>query len=196
MSQLFSRSHATIFRVVFWGLPVAAIGLFGVGAMWRSSNYQTEVNFTMEQPVAFSHKHHAGDLGIDCRYCHTTVEKSAFAGMPTAHTCMSCHSQIWTDSPLLEPVRLAERNGTPLEWWKVYRLPQYVYFNHSIHIHNDVQCSSCHGEVDQMPLMTKHRTFLMEDCLACHRHPEKYVPASVGQTFDVEKLMSCNTCHR
>src|SRR5262249_42777472 len=125
------------------------------------------------QSIPFSHQHHAGVLGIDCRYCHTSVEHSSFAGIPPTKICMNCHSQIWVGSEMLAPVRQSYRADTPLEWSRVYNLPGFVYFDHSIHVQKGVGCSSCHGEVDLMPFTFQAPSLLMEWCLDCHRHPEK-----------------------
>ena len=127
----------------------------------------------MPQPVAFSHAHHVGQLGIDCRYCHTSVETSSFAGIPPTKTCMNCHSQIWTNAELLEPVRASFKSGESLQWTRVNQLPDFVFFNHSIHINKGVGCNTCHGPVDQMPLMYQQESLQMEWCLSCHRVPEK-----------------------
>ena len=125
------------------------------------------------QPVPFSHQHHVTGLGIDCRYCHTSVETSSFAGIPPTKTCMNCHSQIWTNAQLLEPVRSSYKSGESLQWTRVNQLPDFVYFNHSIHINKGVGCNTCHGPVDQMPLMYQQESLQMEWCLGCHRAPEK-----------------------
>jgi hypothetical protein len=125
------------------------------------------------QPVPFSHQHHVTGLGIDCRYCHTSVETSSFAGIPPTKTCMNCHSQIWTNAQLLEPVRASYRSGESLQWTRVNQLPDFVYFNHSIHINKGVGCNTCHGPVDQMPLMYQQESLQMVWCLECHRAPEK-----------------------
>ena len=128
-----------------------------------------------EQPVPFSHKHHVGDDGIDCRYCHTSVETSSFAGLPPTETCMSCHSQIWANAELLEPVRASFRTGKSIAWTRVHDLPDFVYFNHSIHVNKGIGCSTCHGRVDQMPLTYKVNTLYMQWCVECHRNPAQYV---------------------
>jgi hypothetical protein len=125
------------------------------------------------QPVPFSHQHHVAGLGIDCRYCHTSVEISSFAGIPPTKTCMNCHSQIWTNARLLEPVRASYKTGESLQWTRVNQLPDFVFFNHSIHINKGVGCNTCHGPVDQMPLMYQQESLQMEWCLSCHRAPEK-----------------------
>lgn len=180
------------------------------------SPYITRVSVAREQPVAFSHKHHAFELGIDCRYCHTSVETSGFAGIPPTHTCMSCHSQIWVNSPMLEPVRLSYRTNESLQWTRVHDLPNFVYFNHSIHIHKGIGCTTCHGPIDQMNITYKANSLYMEWCLNCHRNPEQfirpreevfnmhYVPkedqavlgARLVKEYHVQKLLDCYTCHR
>ncbi len=138
-------------------------------------DYVSKVGVPVDQPVPFSHKHHVNGMGIDCRYCHTSVEESAFAGIPPTETCMTCHSQVWTEAPILEPVRLSFRDNKPLEWTRVHDLPDFAYFNHSIHVKQGIGCQTCHGQVDQMPLMWKENTLNMEWCLECHREPEKFV---------------------
>jgi hypothetical protein len=171
-----------------------------------------------DQPIPFSHERHVAGNGIDCRYCHTSVEESNFAGIPPTETCMSCHSQILTDAPMLEPVRESFRSGTPIQWNRVHDLPDFVYFNHSIHVKKGVGCETCHGRVDRMPLMWKQNTLQMEWCLECHRAPEQfirprdqvftmgYVPAGdqleIGRKLvqeyhiNVKQLTNCSICHR
>jgi hypothetical protein len=181
--------------------------------------YETRQNQAREQPVPFSHAHHVGGLGIDCRYCHTSVDESSFAGIPPTKTCINCHSQIWNTSPTLEPVRASFRTGESIQWTRVHDLPDFVYFNHSIHVSKGVGCESCHGRVDRMPLMWKANTLEMSWCLDCHRNVQRvlrpldqittmgYVPEGdqeeIGRrlmaqyhTPDVRLLTSCSTCHR
>lgn len=181
------------------------------------SNYNTGVSQAVaDQPVPFSHEHHVKGLGIDCRYCHSTVEVSAFAGIPPTETCMTCHSQIWTNAEILEPVRSSYRTGTPLAWTRVHDLPGFVYFNHSIHVNKGMGCSTCHGQVNDMPLMWKTETLTMGWCLDCHRAPENNIrprseiynmdyrkPANQAELgtrlireYNVLKLTDCYTCHR
>lgn len=180
------------------------------------ADYLTEVRVVRAQPVPFSHKHHVAGIGIDCRYCHTSVETSSFAGLPPTETCMSCHSQIWATSPTLEPVRQSFRTNTPLHWRRVHDLPDFVYFDHSIHVAKGIGCSTCHGRVDQMPLMWRENSLLMEWCLGCHREPERYVrpreavfqmdwtpprdQLAAGrrlvEAYHIRKLTDCSTCHR
>ena len=219
MSQNFHRSTNTLSRLSIYGFVfiVAALG-WAVLEINRSS-YVTEVNDARTQPVPFSHKHHVSGLGIDCRYCHTSVETSAVAGIPPTKTCMNCHAQIWTNAEMLEPVRASFRENKSLEWTKVHDLPDFAYFNHSIHISKGMGCTTCHGQVDQMPLVWKTQSLQMEWCLACHRMPEKFVrpksevfnvkwqpPANqleVGKQLvkeykirSVDVMTSCSTCHR
>jgi hypothetical protein len=175
MSQVFHRSTNTLSRVSIFGFLffVAAMGWF-VQEINRSS-YVTEAYVARTQPVPFSHKHHVDGMGLDCRYCHVNVEETSFAGIPPTKTCMNCHSQIWSQAPMLEPVRASFRTDQSIEWIRVHDLPDYVYFNHSIHVTKGIGCSTCHGQVDQMPLMWRVNTLQMEWCLNCHRQPEKYL---------------------
>ena len=175
MTQIFHPSMNTFAKVtIFGGLFIVAAMAFAWDRVTRSP-YVTEADVVRDQPVPFSHEHHVSGLGMDCRYCHTTVEKSAFAGMPATEICMGCHSQIWKDSPMLEPVRESFRSGKPLEWTRVHDLPDFVYFDHSIHVAKGVGCESCHGRVDQMPLMRRAHTLQMSWCLECHRQPDEFV---------------------
>ena len=141
----------------------------------QRSPYVTGQHIAPDQPVPFSHQHHVAGLGLDCRYCHTSVEESSFAGIPPTKTCFNCHAQIWTTAALLEPVRYSFRTGKSLEWTRVHDLPDFVYFNHSIHVNKGIGCYSCHGAVDQMPLMYQENSLQMEWCLNCHRQPEKFL---------------------
>jgi hypothetical protein len=214
MAQIFHRSTNTISRVsIFGGLALVLVLIAAAAALNRSS-YLTEVRVARAQPVQFSHKHHVSDDGIDCRYCHTSVEHSAFAGIPSTKICMNCHTQIWADSPILEPVRDSFRSGTSLQWTRVHNLPGFVYFDHSIHVNKGVGCATCHGRVDQMPLMWRENTLYMEWCLECHRAPERYVrpreqvfnmewraddQLALGRKlvkeYRIQTLTSCSTCH-
>jgi len=151
----------------------------------QRSPYVTYAKVARPQPVPFSHQHHVAGLGIDCRYCHTSVEVSNFAGIPPTATCMNCHRQIWTNAPLLEPVRESFKTGKSLVWTRVNDLPDFVYFNHSIHINKGVGCNTCHGPVDRMPLMYNYASLQMEWCLDCHRAPQKYLRPR-DQVFNME----------
>lgn len=175
MSQIFHRSMNTLSRVTIYGGVFIVAGLVYAWWLLLRSPYVTEAGMFRTQPVPFSHKHHVSGLGIDCRYCHTMVEETSFAGIPPTKTCMTCHSQIWTNAEMLEPVRESFRTDKSVEWVRVHDLPDFVFFDHSIHVSKGVGCSTCHGRVDQMPLMIRQNTLNMEWCLDCHREPERFV---------------------
>ena len=219
MSQIFHRSSNALARTSIFG-AVFIVGFVGwAGYQLDLSHYLTRQDVPRDQPIPFSHEHHVGGEGFDCRYCHTSVETSSFAGLPATQTCMNCHSQIWRTSPTLEPVRASFRTDQSISWTRVHDLPDFVYFNHSIHVAKGVGCESCHGRVDKMPLMMQAANLRMEWCLNCHRHPEQYVrprefittmgyvPAGdqeeIGRRLvqeyhiqDARQLTSCSTCHR
>lgn len=216
MAQVFHRSTNTLSKLSIFGAVFVLASLGWVGATYSRSDYATGVGVAVAQPVPFSHKHHVGGMGIDCRYCHTSVETAAFAGFPSTKTCMSCHAQIWADSPTLEPVRTSFRTDRSLEWNKVHKLADFAYFDHSIHVNKGVACVTCHGRVDQMPLVWRVNTLHMEWCLGCHRQPEKYVRprefvfsmdwkpqedqmilgARLVKEYKIQKWTNCSTCHR
>jgi len=173
MSQIFHRSTNTLSRATIFGAVFIVAALGGVAYLVQGSPFVTYAGVRKTQPVPFSHQHHVTGLGIDCRYCHTSVETSSFAGIPPTKTCMNCHSQIWTNAQLLEPVRASYRSGESLQWTRVNQLPDFVFFNHSIHVTKGVGCNTCHGPVDQMPLMYQQESLQMEWCLGCHRDPGK-----------------------
>jgi hypothetical protein len=175
MPQIFHRSFNVISRATIFGFAFILVGLGWFLAVFYRSSYVTATHLAYVQPVPFSHAHHAGDLGIDCRYCHTSVEDGPFAGIPPTKTCMNCHQQIWVEAEMLAPVRDSYRTGAPIPWQRVHNLPNFVYFDHSIHLSKGVGCFSCHGRVDRMPLVWQEHTLLMEWCLDCHRHPERHV---------------------
>jgi len=217
MAQIFHRSFNVISKVTIFGAVFILAGLGWAASVLVRSSYATNTGLARTQPIQFSHAHHVSGLGIDCRYCHTSVEDSSFAGIPPTKTCMNCHSQIWTGSPILEPVRESYRTGKSLEWDRVHRLADFVYFNHSIHVARGVGCSTCHGRVDHMQAVSQKGTLLMEWCLDCHRQPEQYVrphdeifnmayelpgaeQRQKGQElvdqYHIRKLIECSTCHR
>jgi len=219
MSQLFHR-HTNIYsRLSIVALAVFAAVLGGMGALVYVGGYNTGQSIHVEQPIQFSHAHHVGGMGIDCRYCHTSVEESSFANIPPTKTCMNCHSQIWSEAPILEPVRASFRDNTRLSWVRVHDLPDFVYFNHAIHVKQGVGCATCHGPVDRMPLVYQEAPLTMKWCLDCHRDPARYIrpreevfnmawqrPAddpdlgvrlvSEYNISSVAQLTSCSTCHR
>ncbi len=175
MAQLFHPASNAIARATLLGGVLLVAGV-GWGAFeLQKTPYITNQNIAREQPVPFSHEHHVGGLGIDCRYCHTSVEDSGYAGLPPTKTCMTCHSQIWTNTEVLRPVRQSWANDQPLEWNRVHKLPDFVYFNHSIHVAKGVSCATCHGQVDRMPLTWQATSLTMGWCLDCHRAPQKYL---------------------
>jgi hypothetical protein len=173
MAQVFDRSSNALARasLVLTGLLVIALGVT-LDQLQRSP-WVTRQGQRPDQPIPFSHKHHVEGLGLQCQYCHTTVEVSSYAGIPPTKTCMNCHAQIWTNAPLLQPVRDSWATGESIQWIKVHDLPDYVYFNHSVHVNKGIGCASCHGRVDQMPLMYMENSLQMEWCLDCHRNPAK-----------------------
>lgn len=175
MAQIFDRSSNALARasLVLTGLIVIAIGVT-LDQLQRSP-WVTRQGQRPDQPVPFSHKHHVQGLGLQCQYCHTTVEKSSYAGIPPTKTCINCHAQIWTNAQLLEPVRTSWATGQSLTWTRVHDLPDFVYFSHEIHVNKGMGCASCHGRVDQMPLMYAQNTLQMEWCLDCHRNPAKNI---------------------
>ena len=173
--QIFHRSANTLSKATIIGAVFLVGGLLWATIQFQRSPYVTYEKVARPQPVPFSHQHHVAGVGIDCRYCHTSVETSDFAGIPPTRTCMNCHSQIWAGAPMLEPVRESFRTGKSLVWNRVNDLPDFVYFDHSIHINKGVGCATCHGPVDRMPLMYNYASLQMEWCLDCHRSPDKYL---------------------
>src|SRR5665213_1520614 len=171
MAQVFDRSSNALARasLVLTGLIVIALGV-ALNSLQRSP-WVTRQGQRPDQPVPFSHKHHVEGLGLQCQYCHTSVEKSSYAGIPPTKTCINCHSEIWTNAELLEPVRQSWATGASIQWIRVHDLPDYVYFNHEVHVNKGIGCASCHGRVDEMPLMYQQNTLQMEWCLNCHRNP-------------------------
>lgn len=216
MGQIFHPGANAIAKVVIFGAVIIAGALAWVGGELYRSSLVNRVGTPIAQPVPFSHKHHVSDDGIDCRYCHTSVENSSFAGIPATKVCMNCHSQIWPDAPILEPVRDSFQTGEPIQWQRVNYVPQFVFFNHSIHIHKGMGCTTCHGPVGQMPLTWQSETLYMRFCLGCHEQPEKFVrpldevfnpdwqspPNQMEQQrklagqLQIKKLTDCYTCHR
>lgn len=216
MAQIFPTSSNTIAPLALVG-ALATFFLVGL-VVWLlfGSPYMTAVGIPLNQPVPFSHEHHVGGLGIDCRYCHTSVETSSYAGVPPTHTCMTCHSQLWTEAKLLAPVRESLIKNEPIRWNRVHNVPDYVYFNHSIHVAKGVSCVSCHGRVDEMPLVAKAQTLYMRWCLDCHTHPAGVLRAkdevfnmasknpsqaegeALAKAYGIKKihLQDCSACHR
>jgi Cytochrome c7 and related cytochrome c len=216
MPQFFPRTANSIIRLALLGAVVAVATIAWLGALFVRSPYEMGQQTPRNQPVPFSHQHHVGGLGIDCRYCHTTVEKSSFANIPPTHTCMNCHSEMWAVAPVLKTVRQSYRTGKSIDWIRVHDLPDFVYFNHAIHVHKGIGCETCHGRVDRMPLTWQANSLTMNWCLNCHRHPEDFVRprehvfdmdytpprdqkelgAKLVREYRIQRLTSCSTCHR
>jgi hypothetical protein len=216
MAQLFSPRADTVLRVVLVLAGLAVLGAAALGYLWSRSGSAWNVGKPAAQPIPFRHDLHAGTLGVDCRYCHATVEQAAHAGMPSAQTCMSCHSQVWVGASTLEPLRSSLALGEPIAWTSVHRLPAYAYFHHGIHVAKGVACETCHGRVDQMPKTVKAETMSMGWCLDCHRDPvprlrpkdavfafgwqphDASLPADLKAFYQAAapRLTSCSTCHR
>jgi hypothetical protein len=222
MPQIFTASADTRLRALLFAIvSLVIVGMLFLGDV-LSSTYATRVGWVEDQPVPFSHKHHVGELGLDCRYCHAGVESGPEATLPATHVCMTCHSQIWTNAEMLAPVRESQAENKPLIWHRVARLPDYVYFNHAIHVARGVPCATCHGRVDTMPLTLQVQPFQMQWCLDCHRnpaprlrppdevtrmdwsdwdrHPEQHADFGAAvikaHHIDPKKLTDCDVCHR
>jgi len=213
---LFRPRHNTLARLsLVLGAVVAGGGLGGL-LLWARTPYARNMDVPVEQPLQFDHRHHTRDEGIDCRYCHNTVEKAPFASLPPTQLCLNCHSQVWNKSPLLEPVRNSFIENKPLVWNRVYKVPEFVYFNHSIHVNKGVGCVTCHGRVDQQAAVERKTPLTMSWCLDCHRNPGKNLrpveemtnmtwepegdPEDTARVLaeknDVHTRTSCTTCHR
>jgi hypothetical protein len=218
MAAFFPRMSNTIARFTLVAAPLLIALLFWICLLYTRSSYGSSVGQVHPQPIPFSHQHHVGMLGIDCRYCHATVEYAAYAGMPPTKTCMNCHSQIWVGSDMLKPVRESYRTGQPLHWHRVYNLPGFTYFDHHVHVNKGIGCSDCHGKIDEMPFTYQVPSLLMEWCLNCHRQPENHL-RPVAEVFNLnwqpqdqeqlgrrlmkeygikgpDELTSCSVCHR
>lgn len=218
MAQIFSRGADLWLRLALLGLFGGLALVFLTACLLARSDYATLRGWTPEQPIPFSHQHHVGGLKLDCQYCHTSVTTSAQAGLPPTETCMTCHSQIWTNAELLEPLRQSLTRNQPLRWNRVTQLPDYVYFHHDVHVTAGVGCVECHGQVDTMPLMRRAEPFQMQWCVDCHRDPAPRLrpPEMVTQMdwqpakdrralgerllrerqIDTRDLTSCSVCHR
>jgi hypothetical protein len=217
-AQIFTPNANALAKVTIAAVLLLITGVIAAMVGIYLSPWFTDVGVAKAQPVPFSHKHHVDQLKIECRYCHATVEKAAYAGYPATETCMSCHSQVWTNSPLLEPVRESYQTGEPLLWNKIYDVPDFVYFNHSAHVNNGIGCSSCHGRIDQQHLAAKAQPLYMGWCLGCHRNVEDNIrpadqvfnmdwqpaanQAEIGRQLIAEygiqtsQLTNCYICHR
>jgi cytochrome c3-like protein len=219
MAQLFRPASNTIAKLSIAVVILLLGTTLAIAYIADRGTWMTFVRVAPEQPIPFSHKHHVKDDGIDCRYCHTSVETSHYAGLPATETCMTCHSQIWSNASVTQPIRDSWASGKSIEWRRVHDLPDFVYFNHSIHVNKGIGCSTCHGHVDEMPLTYRVNTLYMNWCVNCHREPAKYIrPKSEVFNIDYEyppnqeelgrklvaeyhvqdarTLTDCFTCHR
>jgi len=215
MRALFPPWTNTAFRVALASIPAGLVAVIALLWVYVRSPLHTGQAHEEVQPVDFDHRHHVQDDGIDCRYCHTTVETSASAGLPSTTLCLNCHSQIWNASPLLDPVRRSFFEDQPIRWKRVDRLPDYVYFNHAIHVGKGIGCETCHGRVDQMAAISQAQPLTMGWCLECHRHPTEYLRpkeritamgwrpddqdrlgAALQKAYHVHTRTSCTACHR
>ena len=215
MTPTYTRRGQLGAKLVVLAVCVLVVGVVAAAVSLNRSTQ--DIGEPVTQPIPFSHKHHVGDDGIDCRYCHTTVETSAYAGLPSTHICLSCHSQLYTDAAPLALLRESAATGKPIEWRRVHTLPDFVYFNHSVHINKGVACIECHGRVDQMPITWRAQRLDMQWCLGCHRNPAPHL-RPLSQIFSMNRSMltgaeadalarlmrlenerrrtDCSTCHR
>jgi hypothetical protein len=223
MTPVFSPWADTAFKVGLIVVALAIPGVFVVPILYVRTPYNLDRHFPIEQPVQFDHRHHVQDDGIACLYCHDGAERSSYAGVPATEVCIGCHSQIWNTSPMLEPVRRSYFSGQPIRWNRVNLVPDFVYFNHAIHVRRaGVACAECHGDVGTQPAVERARLFTMGWCLDCHRsrsaglaaepliatavahgenHGEgsKLPPPAVGMqpsARGVSRITTCTTCHR
>jgi hypothetical protein len=216
MAPLFPAWSDTALRLGLCVLAVVAAGAVAFPMVYVRTPYNQDRLFPVDQPVQFDHRHHVADDGIDCRYCHDGAEKGPYAGIPATSVCMGCHAQIWNDSPMLEPVRRSYFSGQPLRWNRVHHLPDFVFFDHSVHVNGGVGCVTCHGRVDQMALDYQVATLAMGWCLGCHRDPEpnrRPLAAVTSMTWTgggappppiaharpgraIDALTTCTACHR
>lgn len=216
--QIFGRGANSVLLFALSALAALPVVFVGIAYWLHQSSYITNQDIYVHQPIPFSHEHHVSGDGIDCRYCHTSVEKARFAGIPPTETCMTCHSQIWTNAEMLAPVRASLARNEPIHWNRVHNLPGYVYFDHSVHVTNGIGCSTCHGHIEKMPLVRQAEPLNMSWCLSCHRDPTPYLrprsaifdqswtppkdQAEQGKKLlaeyhiDLRHLTDCSRCHR
>jgi Cytochrome c7 and related cytochrome c len=216
MPQLFQPSTLLGVKLAVIAIACALVGIVLYGMVWLPAG-GASIDAMNAQPIPFSHKHHVGDVGLDCRFCHVTVESSSSPGMPSAQVCLTCHSQLFADQAIFEPLRRSLAGHQPIAWTHVNRLPDYVYFDHSVHVAKGVACMECHGRLDQMPLVAKPQSMTMKWCVACHENPAPHLgpaadvfrmPAGRLSAAEVEsvdrllrlerrqRLTDCSTCHR
>jgi hypothetical protein len=216
MAQLFKPRIELVVKIIIFCVVVAPLLVVLGGYVYRLS-WETPPGVALAQPIPFSHKHHVGDDGIDCRFCHAAVEKAAFPGMPSANVCLTCHSQLFADQPMFAPLRASAASGKPIAWAQLHRLPDFVYFDHSVHVAKGVACIECHGRVDQMPIMKRVEPLSMRWCMSCHSDPAPHLRPpdqvfsmhpdaiddkqvrSLARLLQIEsqqRMTDCSTCHR
>lgn len=217
MANIFPKYFNKVPKNVAVALTVLVVALTGACTYYFTPKY-SRVGYQPIQPVAFEHSLHVTQLGLDCRYCHTYVDKSEHSNVPTTSTCMNCHSQVLTDSPALALVRESYESGEPIPWVRIHKTPDYVYFNHAVHVNRGISCVECHGKVNEMDIVHHEKSFTMLFCLECHRNPEQAVrplehvydlnwkatspeeQATMGAKFvhdwRVNPPQTCNGCHR
>ena len=211
MAQLFGRRTSIVFRLAVLGLPVLTAGLLVASGVYLRSGAAWGVGEPAVQPIPFQHDLHVGSLGLDCRYCHSAVENAASAGMPSAQTCLTCHSEVWAKLGTLEPLRTSIALDVPIPWQSVHRLPDFTVFHHGIHVQAGVGCETCHGRVDRMARTVKTETLSMTWCLDCHRDPLSrlrppaevfemgwvgVLPVSTPDPALSRRLTDCSLCHK
>ena len=216
MSFVFPRWSDTAFRVGLFGFSLAIPGVFVVPILYVRTPYNLNRHFPIQQPVQFDHRHHAQDDEIPCLYCHEGAERTPFAGVPAVEVCMGCHNQVWNLSPMLAPVRESYFSGQPLVWKRVHAVPDFVFFNHSVHVtRSKVACAECHGDIEREPAVERSRLFTMGWCIDCHRRHadaipsgppmktltagEKLPPSAIGQQPSLPnqtRMTTCTACHR
>lgn len=225
MPQIFHKNMNYQVKTAIVAIVLLANAAFAAAFIWYKSGNVSGQGNQVIQPVQFTHEHHVGGLGLDCRYCHFNVERSSFAQVPPTKVCMTCHSQMYTQEQILEPVRESWRTDKPIQWVRVHQLSDFVYFNHSAHVNKGIGCAECHGRVDQMPLMYQANSLHMAWCLQCHFNPQDHVrpkdqitnmeyehPTSPDQKiavgdqqltqlelakqYHVQSKVNCSTCHR
>jgi hypothetical protein len=215
MPGLFPRWSNTVLRLALVLVGACAACAIAAPMIYVRTPFDRGQLFPVDQPVEFDHRHHVRDDGIDCRYCHATVERAPSAGIPATSVCVGCHSQVWRTSPLLDPVRRSYFSGLPIPWNRVHRLPDYAYFQHAIHVNKGVGCVECHGRVDEMARVYQVAPLTMGWCIDCHRHPEEHLRPrdqivamewqrpddpeagrALARAYGVRSLTHCSTCHR
>lgn len=217
MSSIYPKWANSVFWAVTGITAATVVGIPITLMVLVRTDYVTGRKMEYEQPIQFDHRHHVLDDAIDCLYCHYMADRSPHAGVPPTELCMNCHGQIWHDAPMLEPLRQSFFDGLPIAWRRVHELPDFVFFNHQVHIHRGIGCVSCHGRVDRMPAVHAIATLDMDWCLDCHTAPERFlrpldritdmtwepplqeqlqIGARLKEEMDIQPPLHCTACHR